>query len=52
MIAPFPLTLHLRVTEDLKQTIVNGELFLILGRQLNNSSMSCPEYMRPIWSKI
>jgi beta-galactosidase GanA len=34
------------------QLIVDGKPFLVLGAELNNSSASSMEYMRPLWPKI
>lgn len=34
------------------QLIVDGRPYLVLGAELNNSSASSMEYMRPLWPKI
>ena len=34
------------------QLIVDGKPYLVLGAELNNSSASSMEYMRPLWPKI
>jgi beta-galactosidase GanA len=34
------------------QLIVDGKPFLVLGAELNNSSASSLEYMRPLWPRI
>ncbi|KAL2036203.1 hypothetical protein VTO58DRAFT_102121 [Aureobasidium pullulans] len=43
---------HLRQIADLKQLIVDGEPFLMLAGELQNSSFSSPEYMKDVWSKL
>ena len=48
-------TLHvpyLRETRTSKQLIVDGEPFLILGCELQNSSFSSVVYMREVWTKL
>ena len=35
-----------------RQLIVDGKPFLILGAELNNSSASSPDYMRPLWPRL
>jgi beta-galactosidase GanA len=34
------------------QLIVDGKPFLILGGQVQNSSMNSADYMRPLWKKL
>lgn len=43
---------HLQRTGESLQLIVNGEPFLILGGQVQNSSMSSAEHMRTVWLKM
>jgi beta-galactosidase GanA len=43
---------HLRKQGTATQLIVDGELFLMLGGELGNSSSSSLEYMKPIWPKL
>ncbi|KAJ4305062.1 hypothetical protein N0V90_000592 [Kalmusia sp. IMI 367209] len=43
---------HLQQYGDTKQLIVNGKPFLILGAELQNSSLSSAEYMSEVWSKL
>ncbi|MGB7763190.1 MAG: DUF5597 domain-containing protein [Bryobacteraceae bacterium] len=43
---------HLEKHGTATQLIVDGKPFLVLGAELNNSSASSMEYMRPLWSKI
>ena len=43
---------HLQKQGTATQLIVDGKPFLVLGAELNNSSASSMEYMRPLWSKI
>ncbi|KAI7162486.1 beta-galactosidase [Hortaea werneckii] len=43
---------HLKDTEVSKQLIVDGEPFLILGGELQNSSSSSHEYMNEVWSRL
>jgi len=42
---------HLEKRGTATQLIVDGKPFLILGAELNNSSASSMEYMRPLWPK-
>ena len=42
----------LRKIEGSKQLIVDGEPFLILGGELQNSSFSSAKYMKDIWPKL
>jgi hypothetical protein len=43
---------HLAKQGTATQLIVDGKPFLVLGSELNNSSASSMEYMRPLWPKI
>ena len=43
---------HLEKRGTATQLIVDGKPFLILGAELNNSSASSMEYMRPLWPRI
>jgi hypothetical protein len=43
---------HLEKQGTATQLIVDGKPFLVLGAELNNSSASSMEYMRPLWPKI
>ncbi len=43
---------HLERHGTATQLIVDGKPFLVLGAELNNSSASSMEYLRPLWSKI
>lgn len=43
---------HLRKTETSQQLVVNGRPFLVLGAELQNSSMSSAAYMEPIWPRL
>ncbi len=43
---------HLAKQGTATQLIVDGKPFLVLGSELNNSSASSLEYMRPLWPKI
>src|ERR1035438_10364709 len=43
---------HLERQGTATQLIVDGKPFLVLGAELNNSSASCMEYLRPLWPKI
>lgn len=43
---------HLRQTANSKQLIVDGEPFLMLAGELQNSSFSSSEYMKDVWSKL
>lgn len=43
---------YLRRTETSHQLIVNGKPFLVLGGELNNSSMSSGAYMRAKWQHL
>jgi hypothetical protein len=43
---------HLEKHGTATQLIVDGKPYLVLGAELNNSSASSMEYMRPLWPKI
>jgi hypothetical protein len=43
---------HLEKQGTATQLIVDGKPFLVLGAELNNSSASSLEYLRPLWPKI
>ncbi|KAJ5281198.1 hypothetical protein N7478_006570 [Penicillium angulare] len=43
---------HLRQAGNTKQLVVNGRPFLSLAAELQNSSMTSAEFMRPIWQKL
>lgn len=43
---------HLQKYGNTKQLIVNGKPFLILGAELQNSSLSSAEYMSEVWPKM
>jgi len=43
---------HLEKQGTSTQLIVDGKPFLVLGAELNNSSASSLEYMRPLWPRI
>jgi len=43
---------HLQRQGTATQLIVDGKPFLVLGAELNNSSASSLEYMRPLWGRI
>ncbi|KAI7207156.1 glycoside hydrolase [Hortaea werneckii] len=43
---------HLKNTEVSQQLIVDGEPFLILGGELQNSSFSSNEYMNEVWPRL
>jgi beta-galactosidase GanA len=43
---------HLRKTAKSQQLIVGGKPFLILGAELQNSSMTCAAYMDTVWQKL
>ena len=43
---------HLEKRGTATQLIVDGKPFLVIGAELNNSSGSSLEYMRPLWPKI
>ena len=43
---------YLRETPNSKQLIVDGEPFLMLAGELQNSSLTSAEYMRTVWQKM
>ncbi|KAL2816225.1 glycoside hydrolase superfamily [Aspergillus cavernicola] len=43
---------HLRSTEGGKELVVNGRPFLMLGGELQNSSLTSAEYMDTAWQKL
>jgi beta-galactosidase GanA len=43
---------HLQQFGNTKQLIVNGEPYLMLGGELQNSSLSSAEYMNEVWPKM
>lgn len=43
---------HFRETVTGKQLIVNGRPFLILGGELQNSSLTSADYMDTVWQKM
>ena len=43
---------HLIATETSKQLVVNGKPFLMLGAELQNSSLSNAKYMDTVWPKL
>jgi hypothetical protein len=43
---------HLETRHGVKQLVVDGQPFLILGGELHNSSSSSREYMKPIWPRL
>lgn len=43
---------HLQQHGNTKQLVVNGKPFLMLGGELQNSSLSSAEYMSEIWPKM
>ncbi|KAH8697786.1 beta-galactosidase [Talaromyces proteolyticus] len=43
---------HFRKTETSKELVVNGKPFLILGGELQNSSLTSSEYMNTVWQKL
>jgi beta-galactosidase GanA len=47
-----PSTPHLEKRGDVKQLIVEGKPFLILGGELGNSTASNLDYLHPYWSKL
>jgi GH35 family endo-1,4-beta-xylanase len=52
MATSLPSIPHLQKTEKSQQLIVNGKPFLVLGAELQNSSMTSAEYMHTIWQKL
>lgn len=43
---------HLRPTPTSKQLVVNGQPFLVLGAELQNSSLTSASYMRDVWPAL
>jgi beta-galactosidase GanA len=43
---------HLSKQGTATQLVVDGKPFLVLGAELNNSSASSLEYMKPLWPKL
>ena len=43
---------HLRDIDGSKQLVVDGEPFLILGAELQNSSLTSASFMRSVWPKL
>lgn len=43
---------HLAENENSKQLIVKGRPFLIRAGELQNSSLTSVEYMKPVWQKM
>ena len=43
---------HLEKQGTATQLIVDGKPFLVLGAELNNSSASSLEYMKPLWPRL
>ncbi|KUJ16313.1 glycoside hydrolase [Mollisia scopiformis] len=43
---------HLQSIEKSQQLMVNGKPFLMLGAELQNSSMTSPAYMDTVWQKL
>lgn len=43
---------HLRKNENSKQLIVKGRPFLMRAGELQNSSLTSVEYMKPVWQKM
>ena len=43
---------HLEKTETSQQLIVNSKPFLMLGAELQNSSMTSAAYMNTVWKKL
>jgi hypothetical protein len=47
-----PLRPHLETRHGVRQLVVDGKPFLILGGELRNSSSSSREYMKSIWPRL
>jgi len=47
-----PLRPHLETRHGVRQLVVDGKPFLILGGELHNSSSSSREYMKAIWPAL
>ena len=43
---------HLRDVHGSKQLIVDGHPFLLLGAELQNSSLTSADYMQSVWPKL
>jgi beta-galactosidase GanA len=43
---------HLQQFGNTKQLVVNGKPYLMLGGELQNSSLSSAEYMSEVWPKM
>jgi hypothetical protein len=43
---------HLELRHGVKQLIVDGQPFLVLGGELGNSAASSPAWMEPIWPQL
>ena len=43
---------HLQRQGDATQLVVDGKPFLVLGGELNNSSASSLDYLKPLWPRI
>ena len=43
---------HLRSIDGSKQLIVGGEPFLVLGAELQNSSLTSASFMQSVWPKL
>jgi beta-galactosidase GanA len=43
---------HLRKAGDTQQLIVNGQPFLSLAAELQNSSMTSADFMESVWQKL
>ena len=52
VMASEPSCPHLETRHGVRQLIVDGKPFLILGGELHNSSSSSREYMKPIWPRL
>jgi beta-galactosidase GanA len=47
-----PALPHLQMQGTAKQLVVDGRPFLIRGAELNNSSASSLDYMKPLWPRL
>ena len=43
---------HLRKTDNTQQLVVKGQPFLVLGAELQNSSMTSGAFMDNVWQKL
>lgn len=50
--APDPSWPHLETRSGMRQLVVDGQPFLILGGELLNSSPSSRAYLQPIWERL